>query len=179
MLVMSSTTFAPSRLPAVSEAQLLRSAASGDAGALEQVVRTHAPKVYAYLCGMLGDESEAEDALQEAFVRVARAIERFDASTDPEQWIFSLARRVAGDIRPTPSAPPGEPPPTDGDIGEWARRSLRSLTAELREVVVLRNILRWDVEHIARAIGVDADEASRRLSSAYTSLTEGMRGTGH
>jgi RNA polymerase sigma-70 factor (ECF subfamily) len=163
----------------VSDAELLRSAASGDAGALESVIRTFAPKVYAYLCGMLGDEKEAEDALQEAFVRAARAIERFDAATDAEQWIFGLARRVAADIRPTPAAPPGEPPPTDGDIGEWARRSLRALPQELREVVVLRNILRWDVDHIAKAIGVDSDEASRRLSSAYTSLTEGMRGIGH
>jgi RNA polymerase sigma-70 factor (ECF subfamily) len=162
----------------VSEATLLRSAASGDSGALEQVIRTFAPKVYAYLCGMLGDEREAEDAMQEAFVRAARAIERYDSATDPEQWIFSLARRVAADIRPTPSAPPGETPPAEGDIGEWARRSLRALPAELREVVVLRNILRWDPEHIARAVGVDSDEVSRRLSAAYSGLTEGMRGIG-
>lgn len=159
----------------MSDATLLRSAASGDAGALEQIVRTFAPKVYAYLCGMLGDEREAEDAMQETFVRAARAVERYDAETDPEQWVFGLARRVAADIRPTPSAPPGETPPTDGDPAEWARRSLRALPAELREVVVLRNILRWDVEHIARTIDVDGDEVSRRLQSGYAQLTDGMR----
>ncbi len=163
------------RLPPVSEATLLRSAASGDAGALEQIVRSFAPNVYAYLCGMLGDEREAEDAMQEAFVRAARAIERYDANTDPEQWIFGLARRVAGDIRPTPSAPPGETPPVDGDVAEWARRSLRALPAELREVVVLRNILRWGTDHIARAVGADAEEVSRRLQSGYARLTDGMR----
>ncbi len=154
----------------------MRSAASGDAGALEKVIRTFAPKVYAYLCGMLGDPQEAEDAMQEAFVRAARAIERYDEGVDPEQWIFGLARRVAIDVRPTPSAPPGETPPSEGDVGEWARRSLRALPAELREVVVYRNILKWDIEHIARALGINSDEVSRRLQSAYGRLTEGMRG---
>ena len=160
----------------MSEATLLRSAASGDTEALEKSIRAFAPKVYAYLCGMLGDEQEAEDAMQEAFVRAARAIERYDVASDPEQWILGLARRVAADIRPTPSAPPGETPPAEGDAGEWARRSLRALPAELREVVVLRNILRWDPEHIARAVGIESAEVARRLSSAYTRLTEGMRG---
>jgi RNA polymerase sigma-70 factor, ECF subfamily len=171
-------TYRASRLPAVSEATLLRSAALGDADALEKVIRTFAPKVYAYLCGMLGDDREAEDAMQEAFVRAARAIERYDSETDPEQWIFGLARRVAADIRPTPSAPPGETPPPGGDTDEWARRSLRALPAELREVVVLRNILRWEPEHVSRALGIPSDEVSRRLSSAYTHLTDGMRGFG-
>jgi RNA polymerase sigma-70 factor (ECF subfamily) len=141
---------------------------------LEQVIRNLAPKVYAYLCGMLGDEREAEDAMQESFVRAARAIDRYDPNTDAEQWVFGLARRVAGDIRPTPSAPPGETPPS-GDAGDWARRSLRALPAELREVVVCRNILRWDLEHIARTLGIPPEEASRRLLNAYRQLTEGMR----
>jgi RNA polymerase sigma-70 factor (ECF subfamily) len=160
----------------VSEATLLRSAALGDADALEKVIRTYAPKVYAYLCGMLGYEREAEDAMQETFVRAARAIERYDQSTDPEQWIFGIARRVAADIRPTPSAPPGETPPPGGDTGEWARRSLRALPAELREVVVLRNILRWEPDHVARTLGISSDEVAHRISSAYTHLTDGMRG---
>jgi RNA polymerase sigma-70 factor (ECF subfamily) len=145
---------------------------------MERAVRALAPKVYAYLCGMLGDAGEAEDAMQETFVRAARAIERYDVTTDPEQWILGLARRVAADVRPTPSAPPGETPPPDGDTREWAQRSLRALPAELREVVVLRNILRWDPEHTARALGIGAEEVSRRLSAAYTRLTEGMRGAG-
>lgn len=160
----------------MSEATLLRSAALGDPGALEQVIRSLAPKVYAYLCGMLGDEAEAEDAMQEVFVRAARAIERYETSMDPEHWIFGLARRVAVDVRPTPSAPPGETPPAEGDVAEWARRSLRALPAELREVVVCRNILKWDPEHIARALGVGPEEISRLMQTAYARLTDGMRG---
>jgi RNA polymerase sigma-70 factor (ECF subfamily) len=124
---------------------------------------------------MLGDERDAEEAMQETFVRAARAIERYDVTTDPDTWIFGLARRVAGDIRPTPSAPPGETPPSDDDPSDWARRSLRALPADLREVVVCSNILRWDTERMARTLGVESDEVSRRLLAGYTKLTEGMR----
>lgn len=159
----------------MTEAALLRSAASGDARALEQVIRNLAPTVHAYLCGMLGDERDAEDAMQETFVRAARAIERYNVTSDAEAWIFSLAGRVAGDIRPTPSAPPGETPPVEGDQRDWARRSLRALPADLREVVVCKNILRWNAERIARTLNIDSDEVSRRLLAGYTKLTEGMR----
>lgn len=131
--------------------------------------------MYSYLAGMLGDEREAEDAMQEAFVRVARAVERYDDSVDPEAWVFSIARRVAADIRPTPASPPGEVPPTDGEADEWARRSLRALPIELREIIVLKEILKWPPDRVAGVIGIDGDEMARRVLDAHTRLADGMR----
>lgn len=160
----------------MTEAGLITQAAAGDADALEQLIRTFAPLVYAYLAGMLGDEREAEDALQETFVRVARAVERYDPETDPEAWVFGIARRVAGDIRPTPAAPPGEVPPEDGEMEEWAKRSLRALPLELREVIVLKEILRWKPERIASTLGTDEGQVADRLLDAHTRLADGMRG---
>ena len=161
----------------MTEAGLITQAAAGDADALEQLIRTFAPLVYAYLAGMLGDERDAEDAMQETFVRVARAVERYDASSDPEAWVFGIARRVAGDIRPTPASPPGELPPEDGDTEEWAKRSLRALPLELREVVVLKEILRWKPDRIAATIGVDEARVADLLLDAHTRLADGMRGS--
>jgi len=162
----------------VTEGGLITQAAAGDADALEQLIRTFAPTVYAYLAGMLGDEREAEDAMQETFVRVARAVERYDESTDPEAWVFGIARRVAGDIRPTPASPPGEVPPEDGNMEEWAKRSLRALPLELREVVVLKEILRWKPSRIAATLGTDETQVADRLLDAHTRLADGMRGGG-
>jgi len=162
----------------VTEAGFITQAAAGDADALEQLIRTFAPIVYAYLAGMLGDEREAEDAMQETFVRVARAVERYDAGTDPEAWVFGIARRVAGDIRPTPASPPGEVPPEGGDTEEWARRSLRALPLDLREVIVLKEILRWKPDRIASTLGVGESEVADRLLEAHTRLADGMRAAG-
>jgi len=161
----------------MTEAGLITQAAAGDAEALEQLIRTFAPLVYAYLAGMLGDAREAEDAMQETFVRVARGVERYDASTDPEAWVFGIARRVAGDIRPTPASPPGELPPADGEREEWARRSLRALPIDLREVIVLKEILRWKPDRIAATLGVDEAQVADRMLDAHTRLADGMRGT--
>ena len=161
----------------MTQAELIRSAASGDADALEKLIRGLAPSVYAYLAGMLGDEPEAEVALQETFVRVARAVERYEDGTDPDAWVFGIAHRVAADIRPTPAAPPGEVPP-EADVDEWARRSLRSLPIDLREILVYREILRWSPERVCTALGIDTDEYSHRLLAAHTQLAEGMRTSG-
>ncbi|MEX0873705.1 MAG: sigma-70 family RNA polymerase sigma factor [Actinomycetota bacterium] len=159
----------------MTEGSLITSAAAGDVGALEQLIRETAHRVYEYLAGMLGDEREAEDAMQETFVRVARGVERYEPSTDADAWIFGIARRVARDIRPTPSAPPGETPPADGDAGEWAKRSLRALPLELREVIVLKELLHWKPERIAAVLGIKVDDLAERIMSAHAQLAAGMR----
>jgi RNA polymerase sigma-70 factor (ECF subfamily) len=142
---------------------------------MEQVVRGLAPGVFAFLSGMLGDQREAEAGMQETFVRAARGIERYDAADDPEAWMFSFARRVAGDLRPTPSSPLGEAPPADGNTTEWAKRSLRALPIELREVVVLKELLRWTPDRIARVLGIEGSEVTHRILLARTQMADNMR----
>jgi RNA polymerase sigma factor (sigma-70 family) len=156
----------------MTDAALLRSAADGDAGALEQLIRELAPSVYAYLGGMLGDDREASDGMQETFVRVARALGRYDSSIDPEGWVFAIAQHVAGDLRPTPASPPGEFPPPEGEEEAWARRALRALPIELREVLVYEEILRWDTPRIAATLGIEPDEVQKRTLQARAQLAE-------
>jgi len=141
---------------------------------MEQIVRDKGPIVFAFLSGMLGDQREAEEGMQETFVRAARGIERYTAETDPETWIFSIARRVAADIRPTPASPLGETPP-DQDTAEWAKRSLRALSSELREVIVLKELLRWKPERISAVLAVEPTEVTHRLLLARTQLADNMR----
>jgi RNA polymerase sigma-70 factor, ECF subfamily len=159
----------------VTDAALLRSAADGDADALEQLIRDLAPSVYAYLAGMLGDDREAEDGMQETFVRVARGIERYTDDIDAEGWVFGIARNVAADLRPTPASPPGAFPPPEGEEEEWARRALRALPIEMREVLVYEEILRWDTPRIASTLGLDPDEVYRRMLAARTQLADDIR----
>lgn len=162
----------------MTDPELLAAAAGGDTDAMEAITRAMAPGVFAFLSGMLGDQREAEAGMQDTFVRAARGIERYHVTDDPEAWIFSFARRVAGDLRPTPAAPLGEAPPADGDTMEWARRSLRALPLELREVVVLKELLRWTPDRIATVLAIEPTEVTHRLLLARTTLAENMRGGG-
>ena len=159
----------------MTDAKLLRSVADGNVEALEELIRDLAPAVYAYLAGMLGDDRDAEEGMQETFVRVARGIERYSDDTDPEGWVFGIARNVAADLRPTPASPPGAFPPPAGEEEEWARRALRALPIELREVLVYEEILRWDAPRIASTLGLEPDEVSKRVLDARTQLAEDIR----
>lgn len=158
----------------MNDPKLLRSAAEGDLDALTAVIRELAQTVYSYHLGMLGDEREAEDAMQETFVRVTRALGRYDEDSEPTPWIFAVARRVAADLRPTPSAPPTDAP--DGHDTDWVRRALRALPLELREVLVFREMMRWDVPRIASTLGVAPDDVESRLLAAKTQLAENVSG---
>jgi DNA-directed RNA polymerase specialized sigma24 family protein len=53
----------------MTDAALIRSAADGDADALERLIRDLAPSVYAYLAGMLGDDRDASDGMQDHAAR--------------------------------------------------------------------------------------------------------------
>jgi len=161
----------------MTDAALIRSAADGDAEALERLIRDLAPSVYAYLAGMLGDDREAEDGMQETFVRVARAVGRYESESDPEGWVFGIARNVANDMRPTPASPPGEFPPPAGEEDVWARRALRALPIDLREVLVCEEILRWDAPRIAATLGIDTGDVEQRALAARTQLAEDISHT--
>ena len=159
----------------MSEETLLRAAGRGDAEALGELIRGLAPDVYAYLAGMLADEAEAEDALQETFVRLARSLGRWDPGTDAAARVFGIARRVAADVRPTPSAHPGPVPEAASDLNAWARRALRALDAEHRELVVARDILHWDDATIAARTGLLPDDVPVRLRDARERLLANAR----
>jgi RNA polymerase sigma factor (sigma-70 family) len=161
----------------MTDAALIRSAADGDANALERLIRDLAASVYAYLAGMLGDERDATDGMQETFVRVARAVGRYEAGTDPEGWVFGISRNVAADMRPTPASPPEEFPPPAGEEELWARRALRALPIDLREVLVFEEILRWDPARIAATLGIEPDEVSQRMLAARTHLADHIAAT--
>lgn len=148
--------------------RLLRAGARGDPYALEELIRRYAPGVHRFLAGMLGDEREAEDVMQEAFVRVARALARYESTTTPRRWIYSMARRVAAD-HPLARAEPAAPDPL-GEGRGWAMRALRSVPAELREVLVLRELCQWGPEDLAEVLETDADGVRTLLASAREAL---------
>src|SRR5687768_9410145 len=64
------------------EADLLRRAQGGDRQAYGRLVRAHQRRVYACAVQMLAEAGEAEDAVQETFLRAWRALPRFDGRSE-------------------------------------------------------------------------------------------------
>lgn len=69
--------------------------AAGHDAALNDLMERHATPVFRFLCRMLGNEEDANDLAQEAFVRVYRARDKFRASGQFSTWLFTIAANLA------------------------------------------------------------------------------------
>jgi len=84
------------------DAALLRQLAGCAAGSrqdLERLYRATAPRLLGRLVALLGDRAQAEDALQEVYIKVWERARQFDASRGrPLTWLLSIARNHAIDL---------------------------------------------------------------------------------
>lgn len=94
----------------------------GEPAAFQQLYALLAPRILAYLRGLLGDRAAAEDALQLTFLKLHEARATYLPGANPIPWIYTIAQRTALDeIRKrkrsrvrlgsqgTPGAPETEP----------------------------------------------------------------------
>lgn len=77
---------------------LLHAVARGDRRALSELYARTSAKLYGICLRLLGNEADAQDALQEAYVTVWQKASRFDAAkASPITWLSVLARNKAID----------------------------------------------------------------------------------
>lgn len=79
----------------ITDAELVKRAQGGDNGALEELVGRYETKVYSLVYRMLGNREDAEDALQDTFVNVIRALGRFEARSSFSTWLYRIAANSA------------------------------------------------------------------------------------
>jgi RNA polymerase sigma-70 factor (ECF subfamily) len=115
--------------------QLVARATEGDVAAFETLVRRHANRLYGVLLKFTSDSGDAEDALQEAFVRAWRNISKFERRSSFFTWLYRIGlneakRRI--ERRP----PPEIAAATDDDLDRIRdRRPLPDQHAERRELL--------------------------------------------
>src|ERR1700689_377453 len=79
----------------LTESEAIRRAQAGDAEAFECLYRLHSGRVYALCLRMLkGNESEAEDLTQEAFLRLFHKIGTFRAESAFSTWLHRLTFNI-------------------------------------------------------------------------------------
>jgi RNA polymerase sigma-70 factor (ECF subfamily) len=118
--------------------------ASGDASAFEDLYDALAPRLLAFLRRGTSDDALAEELLQQTFLQIHTARERYVTGFDAVPWAFAIARRlridafrrtrreVAGVVEDTRDAPPDSCPHETLAARETAKRLQQSL-AELPE----------------------------------------------
>jgi RNA polymerase sigma-70 factor, ECF subfamily len=138
------------------------------------------------LYAMTGDRFEAQDAVQEAFVRAWTRRARLDRDGAPESWIRVTAWRIAasrwrrardgGRLIRLAAAPETVPGPTPDRVAFV--EALRRVPAEQRRALVLYHLCDLTVEQIAAETGVTSGTVKARLSRGRAALTPHLEESG-
>ena len=75
---------------ATAQEGLVRRAQAGDRGAFEQLVHLHADRLYAVVLRLCGDPHDAEEIVQEAFLRAWRGLARFQRHSQFFTWLYRI-----------------------------------------------------------------------------------------
>jgi RNA polymerase sigma-70 factor (ECF subfamily) len=160
------------------EPVVIRAAAAGDLGAFEQLVRAYQQHVWRFLRRLLGDAASAEDVTQETFLRVFRRLPTFTFDAKFSTWVFQIARNAGIDelrsrqrrTRLASLARPPDPPAAAPEARVEIEAALASLPVDLREAVVLVEVLGLRYREVARVLGVPEGTVKSRVFSARSRL---------
>lgn len=81
----------------ISDEKLVEDCLGGSASAFEELVRRHTASVYRFVLRLLGAREDAEDVVQDTFVKAWRKLSRFDSAELFRPWLFAIARNGAID----------------------------------------------------------------------------------
>ena len=158
----------------------IQAAAAGDHRAFAAIVEQYRQMVWRVALQMLGDPDEAEDAVQETFIRAWKTLPGFDRRYSPATWLGTIAARLCCDILRKRSAhrkfeadaawSNAQERATDPESGSIARelearlrRVTRTLSPMQRMVFVLHEIEQLPFEEIRRATGWSAVQLKSNL----------------
>lgn len=171
-----------------SDEELMRAVAHGDERALASLVERYAPRIHAFLTRVTGDRDDADDLLQDTWMRVARGARGFDAARQVRPWLYGIAANLARDLHRRRAVrlraareggvTASEPQATVRTVERIdMRERLARLPERLREVLVLRYFDGLDEAEMAVALGIPRGTVKSRLHGALRALRQEWEAT--
>jgi RNA polymerase sigma-70 factor (ECF subfamily) len=172
---------------AESDRSLLALGRTGNQDALERLLSQHEPGLVRLCRGILGRAEDAEDAVQESFLRALRSIARFRGDSSVRTWLYRIAVNVCLEWKRSPGfrhvALPAEPtqfhPSPEQDVISRARvrEALSTLQPRQRAAILLKELHGFSVAEVAVAMGWSVTRAQNELYKARKQLLA-VRGNG-
>jgi len=175
------------------ERELIRKCKAGDSRFYEPLVRAYEPAGLRLAVAMMGNNEDAEDALQEAFIKTYDALHRFDLRRPFGPWFFQILRNQCRDMLRSRKAKfkveaideKLEQRPADGERGperahqrnaarETLWKGLERIGTEHREILVLKELEGFRYNEIAQILEIPEGTVASRLYHARHALREAL-----
>ena len=178
--------------PAGTEDRRLASAcAAGDTRVFEEIYQRFGERMKSIAWNHLGNRSDAEDAVQETFLKIHRAAKTYSGEASFSTWVFRILVNTCYDVlrkrrRRIEEAPIDDTPETAErtapNIDEAKRMTLRKLLSELTEqrrtVFTLFEIEGLSHAEIAEILGISEGNSKWILFATKKELQEKWKNTG-
>jgi RNA polymerase sigma-70 factor (ECF subfamily) len=183
----------------IPDAELASRAAYGDDVAFETIMRRHNRLLFRTARGILKSDTEAEDALQDAYLRAWRALDGFRAEARLSTWLVrivvneSLGRLRRRDAQVIPLDVAGDSGDADAqpwlqddadrqpdrvamrtEIRQFMEARIDMLPDAFRSVFMLRGVEEMSVEEVAQALAIPEATVRTRFFRARSLLREGL-----
>ncbi|HUP49717.1 MAG TPA: sigma-70 family RNA polymerase sigma factor [Thermoanaerobaculia bacterium] len=171
-------------------------AKAGDADAFRLLVERHSRAVFKVAYRMTRNEHDADDVVQEVFLRAYRQMERFEERANFGTWLHRIAVNCSLDLlrsrgrhdkhhvqeseegAVTRGAESGEPRPDrlllSAELQEHVSAALDRLSGNERTAFVLRHFEGMPVEEIGRTLGIQVNAAKHTIFRAVRKLREAL-----
>ena len=175
------------------DSELVAAAQGGDSTAMDQLLRRHYGRVHAVCRRIAGSTRDADDAAQEAMIRVVRNLDTFDGRAAFGTWVYRIATNTALDeLRKRKRRPQlhvvdedgelrvaNEPvdPIADRRVDAVSDRiaidaALAELPEEFKAAVVLRDVADLDYAEISVALAIPIGTVKSRIARGRRLLIE-------
>lgn len=185
------------------ESRLVRRINAGDPAAFRQMMEYHNQDLYRVARAIVADDAEAEDVLQESYVRAFAAMDRFRGDARLGTWLTRIVinesrgrlrrrrRHVNSDqveateverarILGFPGGQPVESPDVHAARAEariLIERAVDALPETFRPVFILRDIQGLSVEQAAEVLGIRPETVKTRLFRARRLMRQSLDAT--
>ncbi len=165
---------------------------TGDADAFRALVERHGRTLFRLAHRMTGNEQDAEDVVQETFLRAYRQIAGFDERSSFGTWLYRIAancsldsirarkrRSVAdGDEEIVATLPSGSPGPEREALSTELRgrvnQAMQELSAAERTAFVLRHFEGMSIEEVSRVLECQPGAAKHSVFRAVQKLRRAL-----
>jgi RNA polymerase sigma-70 factor (ECF subfamily) len=186
----------------LSDQQLVELARAGESAAFGTIMQRHNRRLYRVARGILGEDCEAEDAVQETWMRAFQNLASWRGEAALTTWLTRIAinealgrkrkRRPAVDVSKLdlideqgearvlifPGTRPGDDPEADASRAEVRRlleHAIDDLPDGFRIVFVMRDVEQMSVEETASQLDIPAETVKTRLHRARRRLREALQ----